>query len=263
MSDEDAFLAVLKANPADDTTRLVFADWLDEHGEAVKAQYLRAVVDLTRFVGGTAEYAEAAVRLYTAATQTDPDWRDAVGSRFDVFLHHYAPGAKIQLVISIREQTGFGLAEAKAMVESVPTPLFSWLTFERALYRIVAFRPRMPIDEQHFLASIRPTASLDGPVQGAVFDVLLGAINPEGHPLDDYRVNSAIRGIAGLLGITLEEARERVTRLPLTLATSLPPAEVAGYVQRVQRVCNVYRVLPQGAIHVVPRLPTQEVSSHE
>ena len=31
----------MKANPADDTARLVYADWLDEHGEPAKTEYLR------------------------------------------------------------------------------------------------------------------------------------------------------------------------------------------------------------------------------
>ena len=30
MSEEDAFLAALRELPTDDTTRLVYADWLDE-----------------------------------------------------------------------------------------------------------------------------------------------------------------------------------------------------------------------------------------
>ena len=41
MSEEEAFLEALKANPADDTTRLVYADWLDEHDQPQKAEYLR------------------------------------------------------------------------------------------------------------------------------------------------------------------------------------------------------------------------------
>ena len=46
VSDEAAFLTALKANPADDTTRFVYADWLDEHGEPAKAEYLRLVTRL-------------------------------------------------------------------------------------------------------------------------------------------------------------------------------------------------------------------------
>lgn len=44
MADEDDFLNALRANPADDTTRLVYADWLDENpgdGRAERAEYLR------------------------------------------------------------------------------------------------------------------------------------------------------------------------------------------------------------------------------
>jgi uncharacterized protein (TIGR02996 family) len=41
MSDEAAFLRAIQANPADTTAKLVYADWLDEHGEAEKAEYLR------------------------------------------------------------------------------------------------------------------------------------------------------------------------------------------------------------------------------
>src|SRR5687768_10542598 len=114
MSDEAAFLDALKVNPADDTTRLVYADWLDEQNESAKGQYLRAVVDLTQLAGGTVEYNDAAGRLYTACLQTDPLWRRAAGGRFDVILERYDSAYKIHAIKIIREQTGFGLAEAKA-----------------------------------------------------------------------------------------------------------------------------------------------------
>ena len=41
MSDEAAFLRAIQADPADATAKLVYADWLDEHGESEKAKYLR------------------------------------------------------------------------------------------------------------------------------------------------------------------------------------------------------------------------------
>lgn len=49
MSDEDGFLQKLRDNPADDTTRLVYADWLSERGDpesAAKAEFLRLTVRL-------------------------------------------------------------------------------------------------------------------------------------------------------------------------------------------------------------------------
>ena len=41
-TEREAFTAAIRANPACDTTLLVFADWLDEAGESIRAAWLRA-----------------------------------------------------------------------------------------------------------------------------------------------------------------------------------------------------------------------------
>src|SRR5581483_12084459 len=41
MRDRDAFLAAVVARPDDDLPRLIFADWLDEHGEPERAEVIR------------------------------------------------------------------------------------------------------------------------------------------------------------------------------------------------------------------------------
>jgi uncharacterized protein (TIGR02996 family) len=41
MRDRDAFLAAVAARPDDDLPRLIFADWLDEHGEPERAEFIR------------------------------------------------------------------------------------------------------------------------------------------------------------------------------------------------------------------------------
>ncbi|AWM40884.1 hypothetical protein GobsT_05560 [Gemmata obscuriglobus] len=41
MSDEDALLAAIGAQPDEDTPRLVYADWLDEHDRAERAEFIR------------------------------------------------------------------------------------------------------------------------------------------------------------------------------------------------------------------------------
>jgi uncharacterized protein (TIGR02996 family) len=41
MTHEDAFLADILEHPADDTPRLVYADWLEEHGQAERAEFIR------------------------------------------------------------------------------------------------------------------------------------------------------------------------------------------------------------------------------
>src|SRR4051812_44592846 len=45
-AEETAFLRAIVDNPDDDVARLVFADWLDEHGLADKAEFVRLEVEL-------------------------------------------------------------------------------------------------------------------------------------------------------------------------------------------------------------------------
>jgi len=44
MSDEDALLAAIAAHPEEDTPRLAYSDWLEEHGEPIRAEFIRVQV---------------------------------------------------------------------------------------------------------------------------------------------------------------------------------------------------------------------------
>ena len=41
MTDRDALLAAITANPDEDTPRLIYADWLQENGEPDRAEFIR------------------------------------------------------------------------------------------------------------------------------------------------------------------------------------------------------------------------------
>jgi uncharacterized protein (TIGR02996 family) len=70
MSDRAALLSVICANPDDDTARLVYADWLDEHGEVRRAAFIRARVEHQRLTTADTE----AAAMYG---QIRGDWLDA------------------------------------------------------------------------------------------------------------------------------------------------------------------------------------------
>ena len=46
--DDQAFLDAIIAAPEDDAPRLVYADWLDEHGDSDRAEFIRVQCDLAR-----------------------------------------------------------------------------------------------------------------------------------------------------------------------------------------------------------------------
>jgi uncharacterized protein (TIGR02996 family) len=48
MTERDAFLRAIVADPADDTVRLAFADWLDEHDETERAEFIRLQIERER-----------------------------------------------------------------------------------------------------------------------------------------------------------------------------------------------------------------------
>ena len=131
MSDEAAFLAALQANPADDTTRLVYADWLDENDQPQRASYLRLVAALARAGGDITDRPEGEALAALVPILSD-DWRFATGSRFVVTLFSYGHTQKINMIKHLREVTGHGLGQAKTMSESLPCHVLDGLMFDRA-----------------------------------------------------------------------------------------------------------------------------------
>ena len=48
MSEREAFMRAICENPDDDTPRLVFADWLQEHDEEERAEFIRVSIEVAR-----------------------------------------------------------------------------------------------------------------------------------------------------------------------------------------------------------------------
>jgi len=80
MSDRVALLAAICAAPDDDTPRLVFADWLDEHNEAKRAARIRADIELHRLRTADSN-AAATYRFFESrdVSLAELDWSAADG----------------------------------------------------------------------------------------------------------------------------------------------------------------------------------------
>lgn len=63
MSDEDALLAAIIANPDDDTPRLVYADWLDENGQPERAEFIRVQIEVASWESSKKRAPEQSARL--------------------------------------------------------------------------------------------------------------------------------------------------------------------------------------------------------
>jgi uncharacterized protein (TIGR02996 family) len=77
MSDEAAFLAAIRAAPADDLSRLVYADWLAERGRA-EGGFLRAECELAALAPADPRRDGLRARLREAGAGLDPGWLAAI-----------------------------------------------------------------------------------------------------------------------------------------------------------------------------------------
>lgn len=72
--DEDGFHAAIRDNPFDDVTRLVFADWLDEHGQPARAELIRVQVEHDRLAVSDPARAELDRRAREILAEHEAAW---------------------------------------------------------------------------------------------------------------------------------------------------------------------------------------------
>ena len=79
MSEDDAFVAAIRANPRDDVARLVYADWLDERNDP-RGEWLRLEVQRKQFVDNASLYFPLTDRQahLECHADIDPAWQNVV-----------------------------------------------------------------------------------------------------------------------------------------------------------------------------------------
>jgi uncharacterized protein (TIGR02996 family) len=77
-TEEEGFLRAIGADRDDDTPRLVFADWLDEHGQPERAEFIRVQCALARLPDGDPRRRPLAAREQALWPHRDPDPEGAV-----------------------------------------------------------------------------------------------------------------------------------------------------------------------------------------
>lgn len=90
MSDRDALYRAILANPADDTPRLAYADWLEENGHSEEAEFIRLGCQLETI------------------TPDDPDFTSLVESYFEsqLWLSTHVPGPKLKFPAGLQIRGG-------------------------------------------------------------------------------------------------------------------------------------------------------------
>jgi uncharacterized protein (TIGR02996 family) len=229
MSTEAAFLETLEATPADDTTRLVYADWLDEHGRPLEAEYLRLAALLTRIGADCTREQTEVTRILQLAERLPLEWRVSAGSRFMVVFYDCPdPAKKITAIKCIREATGQGLTQAKDAFEQRPSRLLTGVPFEQALECQEIVLRGLP--EVRVL--IHPVELTKLPYAG-VYTLVANRVvwGDENRPAAEAEAEAAfITLLQTALQLTPEAARELAAQDEVTLAKNLDLPAARGFV---------------------------------
>jgi uncharacterized protein (TIGR02996 family) len=79
MTHDDAFLQTILETPADDTPRLIYADWLEEHGDPERAEFIRAQVELARLPDEDSRRAPLEARAQQLLDKHRDEWVEPLG----------------------------------------------------------------------------------------------------------------------------------------------------------------------------------------
>src|SRR5262245_59586488 len=110
MADEESFLVAIKAAPADDAPRLIYADWLDENGRNQQAELIRV----------ECQFRSTKVRLDSLLKTTHHDWLARVFPKYKLIVHRFPIERRVDVVVLIRQLTGCDLVKARELVNQSP-----------------------------------------------------------------------------------------------------------------------------------------------
>jgi uncharacterized protein (TIGR02996 family) len=210
MAEEHALLATLKASPTDDLARLAYADWLDEHDEPAKAEYLRLVVALAtrESKGFTGEQPDVA-RILSLAPTIPGQWRANAGSRFCTVFKGCPNGPRGRrdgnVVRSMQRFSGLSYPDVDKLYDQPPSTFLGYVLFEQA----IAARDEI-LAVPGAQVEVRPSDPLTGPT---LYNVIAQTCGWMMVPCTDTarEIRRASRGpftvfLNAVLGITLDDA---------------------------------------------------------
>ncbi len=220
MSDENALLNAIAANPVDSTVRLVYADWLEENGRTDEAEYLRIETEVVKDLDSQTN-SSLRNRLSQLIPLTSKEWRECAAFRFDLILEESGP-EKIKVIKVLREITGLGLKETLDLFYRRPIVVQGNLMWEtvnsdRDRLESVGATARIALAQEPVL----------GPSQLETDELHYLVLTMCGS--NKIQVIQVIREVTGL---SLKEAKEMADNAPCVLSENPSATLLSDYARR-------------------------------
>src|SRR5262245_24750493 len=117
-----AFLDAIAADPEDDAPRLVYADWLDDNGQAHRAELIRLQCRLAKMEAWDPDRLALEQREADLLLVHDDEWRKALPAWTNAHRQHIRRGFVDQLGVTVTDflKRGVGLLAAAPVSEFRP-----------------------------------------------------------------------------------------------------------------------------------------------
>ena len=115
MASDEGFLQAVLADPDDDVVRLVYADWLEEHGEPDRAEFIRVQIELARIGEDDSHRPYLLYRERTLEYDHFDEWRAQAGCP-GVEVMRFSRGFVEETTLSVQSF----LRNAPALFASIP-----------------------------------------------------------------------------------------------------------------------------------------------
>lgn len=213
MMPEQGFLDAIRATPADEVSRLVYADWLEEQADS-HHRYLRLELELAKLEESDPRYLELEAELQVCRRMLHPLWVHEVSRAYDLVLLSYEPTLKITAIKVIRELTWVGLAEAKNLSEALPSVIL------RGVSRLHAEHGRERFQAvKHIQTAIRLSTSTDRPPPLLPAEREGDAVILVRYPVSREERERIVTGVSLLRQCSFEESERYVgLHVPVPLA---------------------------------------------
>jgi uncharacterized protein (TIGR02996 family) len=165
MSEEAAFLQALESDPGDDLTRLVYADWLDERGDA-RGRYLRLEIEASQEAWNQDREPGQVAELLALRPGFYPDWLARAGKRWDLQLCGFESNRIAFVARAFRDVTSWGYKEIIVWCKSAPCCVLTEVDLAQAQAGLRVFRDLVPGQAR---VEVRPTL-----LSGPVYEILIG-----------------------------------------------------------------------------------------
>jgi uncharacterized protein (TIGR02996 family) len=105
MSGDEGFLQAIIDDPDDDTVRLIYADWLDDHGNHARAEFIRVQIDLAQMKEDDDRRYALETRQVQLLAEHENEWLEPIGEAIDdwTFRRGFLDHAHLTVDFILRE----------------------------------------------------------------------------------------------------------------------------------------------------------------